>query len=238
MTPPPATPPPVTPPPVTPTKAPATPTPALLEADGLRLDRGGRTLFRGISLTVRRGERLAVTGPSGSGKTSLLSVLTGFTEPAEGMVRRNGEPVIVGALPPRTAAVLQGYGLVSLLTAAENVEIVLRSSGLRPADAMARAESTLADLGLGEYRDHLVEELSGGQQQRVAVARALATRPELLIADEPTAEQDAVTRELVMARLLAVAADGGALVLATHDPDVAARCDHVLSIAHHLPALR
>lgn len=207
----------------------------MLEAEGLRLERGGRTLFEGIGLTVRPGDKVAVTGPSGSGKTSLLSVLAGFAEPAAGTVRRAGEPVRAGALPPRTAAVLQGYGLVSLLTAAENVEIVLRAGGMSPADAVARAASALADLGLGEYRDHLVEELSGGQQQRVAVARALATGPELLIADEPTAEQDPVTRELVVARLLGVASGGGALVLATHDPDVAARCDRVLSVAHHLP---
>jgi putative ABC transport system ATP-binding protein len=101
---------------------------------------------------------------------------------------------------------------------------------------MATANTALAELGLGDYGDHLVQELSGGQQQRVAVARALAARPELLIADEPTAEQDAVTRELVLARLLGVAADGGALVLATHDPEVVARCDHVVSLARHLPA--
>jgi putative ABC transport system ATP-binding protein len=104
------------------------------------------------------------------------------------------------------------------------------------ADAMAAANTALAELGLGDYGDHLVQELSGGQQQRVAVARALAARPELLIADEPTAEQDAVTRELVLARLLGVVADGGALVLATHDPEVVARCDHVVSLARHLPA--
>ena len=144
---------------------------SLLQAEGLRFERGGRVIFEGVSLSVRPGDRMAVTGPSGSGKTSLLSVLAGF-----------------------------------------------------------------AGLGLGDYGDHLVQELSGGQQQRVAVARALAARPELLIADEPTAEQDAVTRELVLARLLGVAADGGALVLATHDPEVVARCDHVVSLAHHLPA--
>jgi len=103
-------------------------------------------------------------------------------------------------------------------------------------EAMAAASTTLAELGLREHEDHLVQELSGGQQQRVAVARALATRPELLIADEPTAEQDPVTRELVLARLFGVAADGGALVLATHDPEVAERCDHVVSLARHLPA--
>jgi putative ABC transport system ATP-binding protein len=144
--------------------------------------------------------------------------------------------VTAGTLPARTAAVLQGYGLVSLLTAAENVEIMLRAGGMPVRLAMATADTALAELGLGDYGDHLVQELSGGQQQRVAVARALAARPELLIADEPTAEQDAFTRELVLARLLGVAADRGALVLATHDAEVVARCDHVVSLARHLPA--
>jgi putative ABC transport system ATP-binding protein len=209
---------------------------SLLQAEGLRFERGGRVIFEGVSLCVRPGDRVAVTGPSGSGKTSLLSVLAGFAAPAAGTVRRGGELVTAGTLPARTAAVLQGYGLVSLLTAAENVEIMLRAGGMPAGRAMATANTALAELGLGDYGDHLVQELSGGQQQRVAVARALAARPDLLIADEPTAEQDAVTRELVLARLLGVAADGGALVLATHDPEVVARCDQVVSLARHLPA--
>jgi putative ABC transport system ATP-binding protein len=207
---------------------------SLLRAEGLRFERGGRVIFEGVSFSVRPGDRVAVTGPSGSGKTSLLSVLAGLAAPAAGTVRRDGAPVTAGTLPAGTAAVLQGYGLVSLLTAAENVEIMLRAAGMPAREAIAVASTTLAGLGLRDYGDHLVQELSGGQQQRVAVARALAARPELLIADEPTAEQDAATRELVLARLLGVAADGGALVLATHDPDVVARCDHVVSLARHL----
>jgi len=209
---------------------------SLLQAEGLRFERGGRVIFDHVSLTVQPGDRVAVTGPSGSGKTSLLAVLAGIAAPAAGTVERGGDPVTAGTLPARTAAVLQGYGLVSLLTVAENVEIVLRAAGMPAGEAMAAASTTLAELGLREHEDHLVQELSGGQQQRVAVARALATRPELLIADEPTAEQDPVTRELVLARLFGVAADGGALVLATHDPEVAERCDHVVSLARHLPA--
>ena len=209
---------------------------SLLQAEGLRFERGGRVIFEGVSLSVGPGDRVAVTGPSGSGKTSLLSVLAGLAAPAAGTVRRAGELVTTGTLPDRTAAVLQGYGLVSLLTAAENVEIILRAAGMPAGQAMAIASTALAELGLGDYGDHLVQELSGGQQQRVAVARALAVHPELLIADEPTAEQDAVTRELVLARLLGVAADGGALVLATHDPEVVARCDYAISLARHLPA--
>jgi putative ABC transport system ATP-binding protein len=206
---------------------------SLLRAEGLRFERGGRVLFDGVSLCVQPGDRVAVTGPSGSGKTSLLSVLAGIAAPAAGTVQRSGEPVTAGTLPARTAAVLQGYALVSLLTVAENVEIVLRAAGMPAREAMAAASTTLGELDLREHKDHLVQELSGGQQQRVAVARALATRPELLIADEPTAEQDPVTRERVLARLFGVAADGGALVLATHDPEIAERCDHVLSLARH-----
>jgi putative ABC transport system ATP-binding protein len=208
----------------------------LLEASGLRVERGGRVLFADISLAVEAGEKVGVTGPSGSGKTSLLSVLAGLTAPAAGTVLRAGARVSPGLLPDATAAVLQGFGLVSLLTAAENVEIGLRADGLAPAAAMEAATEALTGVGLGEHVDHLVQELSGGQQQRVAVARALATRPGLLIADEPTAEQDAMTRELVLARMFAVVAEGGAIVLATHDPEVASRCDRVISLARHLPA--
>jgi putative ABC transport system ATP-binding protein len=209
---------------------------SLLQAEGLRFERGGRVIFEGVSLSVGPGDRVAVTGPSGSGKTSLLSVLAGLAAPAAGTVRRDGELMTSGTLPARTAAVLQGYGLVSLLTAAENVQIILRAAGMPAGPATTIASTALAELGLGDYGDHLVQELSGGQQQRVAVARALAVHPDLLIADEPTAEQDAVTRDLVLARLLGVAADGGALVLATHDPEVVARCDYAVSLVRHLPA--
>jgi putative ABC transport system ATP-binding protein len=207
----------------------------LLEASGLRVERGGRVLFADVSLIVEAGEKVAVTGPSGSGKTSLLSVLSGLTAPQAGIVLRAGARVAPGRLPDATAAVMQGFGLVSLLTAAENVEIGLRAAGQPPRAAMLAAAEALTALGLGEHLDHLVQELSGGQQQRVAVARALASRPGLLIADEPTAEQDAATRELVLARMFAVTSYGGAIVLATHDPEVASRCDRVISLARHLP---
>ncbi len=128
------------------------------------------------------------------------------------------------------AVVLQNYGLVSLLTAAENIEVALRAQGQTPAESIPAARSALAQVGLEPQADQLVEELSGGQQQRTAVARALALRPQLLIADEPTAELDANSRANVLARMFGVARDGGALILATHDPEVAERCDNVLEL--------
>jgi len=113
---------------------------------------------------------------------------------------------------------------MSLLTARENVEVALRAQGRPPKAARAAATTWLAELGLQDHGGHLVEDLSGGQQQRVAVARALALEPVVVIADEPTAEQDSVARALVMRKLLEVTERGGILVLATHDAAVAELC--------------
>jgi putative ABC transport system ATP-binding protein len=133
------------------------------------------------------------------------------------------------------AFIFQSFGLIPMLSAAENVGIPLRITGMRSADRDQRVAMMLEIVGLSEHAAHRPDELSGGQQQRIAIARALAGRPQLLIADEPTAEQDAVTREVVLARMFAIASDGGAIILATHDPEVADRCDRVVSLARHLP---
>jgi putative ABC transport system ATP-binding protein len=202
-----------------------------LEARDLAYRRDGQQILAGVSVAVHPGERLAVTGPSGSGKTSLLTLLAGLDSPSSGEVYIDGTR-LTGVAGPRqgVALVLQGYGLVSLLTAAENIEVALRAAGWAPPRAAAAAREALSQVGLDAHADQLVEELSGGQQKRTAVARALALKPKPLIADEPTAELDPASRTLALARLFEVATGGGALVLATHDPEVAERCDRLLDL--------
>jgi len=203
----------------------------VLKALGLRYVRDGQLILSGVDLTVPVGHSLAVTGPSGSGKSSLLALISGLTAPTAGEVYIDGT-LLTGFARPASgvAVVLQGYGLVSLLTPAENIEVALRGAGRPARDAGAAARGALALVGLGAHADQLVEELSGGQQQRVAVARALALGPRLLIADEPTAELDPAARAVVLARIFDVVADGGSLVVATHDPEVAQRCDQALDL--------
>lgn len=211
-------------------------TPPLLFARNIGYAVDGDRILSGVDLTVAPGERVAVVGPSGSGKTSLLAILAGLAPPTEGEVLLAG--TALRGLPGPTlgvAMVLQGYGLVSLLTAAENVQIALQAAGRPPRQAREEALAMLSQLGLAAHADQLVEELSGGQQQRTAVARALALQPRLLIADEPTAEQDPAARALVMARMLEITDQGAALVLATHDLEVAERCHR--SVDLRLPSV-
>ncbi len=203
----------------------------MLDARGLRYVRDGQTILAGVDVTLDPGQSLAVTGPSGSGKSSLLALLAGLMRPASGEVHLDGAPLTGFAGPASgVALVLQGYGLVSLLTAAENIEVALRAAGRPAAAAPAAARAALAQLGLEAHADQLVEELSGGQQQRAAVARALALKPKLLIADEPTAELDPAARAVVLARIFDIVTDGGSLVVATHDPEVAGKCDEILDL--------
>jgi putative ABC transport system ATP-binding protein len=203
----------------------------VLKAEGLAYEKAGQVIVTGIDVSIEAGKTLAVVGPSGSGKTTLLALLSGLYAPSKGKVEFAGAPLGGrSGPPPGMAVVLQNYGLVSLLTAAENIEVALRGQGQSPDEAISAARGALAQVGLEAQADQLVEELSGGQQQRTAVARALALRPQLLIADEPTAELDANSRANVLARMFGVARDGGALILATHDAEVSERCDNVLEL--------
>lgn len=203
-----------------------------VRADAVSYARGGRAILESVSVSVAPGETLAVVGPSGSGKSSLLAVLAGLEQPDSGSVHRDSGGDRDGT-PGPDGLVLQGYGLVSVLTAAENVEAPLQAGALGRlgrSEVRQRAAAALDSVGLAEVADHLVEELSGGQQQRAAVARALAVDPAILFADELTAELDHEWKARVVGLVLAVAERGGIVVLATHDPEIAARCDHRLHL--------
>jgi putative ABC transport system ATP-binding protein len=193
-----------------------------LVAHELTVVRAGRRILDTISTRVESGRVLAVTGPSGSGKSTLLAVLAGLLAPEGGTVEYDGIE--------SHAVVLQGYGLLSTLTVAENVEVALQLQGVAPDEIGRRALDGLRRVDVEELVGRMVEEVSGGQQQRVAVARALALQADLVLADEPTAELDAVTRDVVVAALRGEARRGAIVVIATHDPEVAAVCDAELHL--------
>lgn len=203
-----------------------------LSATGLRYEAGGRVIIDGVDVRARAGRLLAISGPSGAGKSSLLSLLGGLLSPSAGAVQLDGEPVAFGdhRIRLRVSMVLQGYGLVSALTARENVAIPLQARRLSRNKVRRRTAEALAQVGLAEIADHLIEDMSGGQQQRVAVARALAATPDVLLADEPTAELDAENRELIVELLVRLGRSGAIVVIASHDPDVVGRCDDVLEL--------
>lgn len=203
-----------------------------LVGDALRYQVGDRRILDGVAVRATAGEILGIRGPSGAGKSTLLALLGGLIRPASGHVTLDGAPVVVGdlALRRRVGLVLQGYGLVTALTARENVAITLQARRTDRAEVRRRTDEALADVGLAEVAEHLVEDLSGGQRQRVAIARGLVVRPEVLLADEPTGELDADNRTRVLDLLDGCARRGAIVVVASHDPDVVERCDAVCTL--------
>lgn len=186
---------------------------------------GGRAILHDVNLVITKGESLAITGPSGSGKTTLLMVAAGLQLPSQGRVLVDGQSIGTDERSrQRFGVVLQNHGLVSVLTAAENVALPLQARGVPTQDVGRLAQAGLDTVGLHAAADALVQDLSGGQQQRVAVARALAGSPDAVLADEPTSELVAEQRKVIVELLLRQAGEGRILVMASHDPEVVGAC--------------
>jgi putative ABC transport system ATP-binding protein len=214
----------------------------LVEARGVTRDYGsGHEMvhaLRGVDLTVQPGRLVCIRGRSGSGKTTLLNALGGLDRPTGGKILVAGQEVTamgeaeLVAFRRRTVSyVFQTFGLLPILSAAENVEVPLRLVGVPGKERDARVAEVLALVGLAGRADHRPHELSGGEQQRVAVARALANRPRLLLADEPTGQLDSETGRSIM-RLFrsVVGSEGVTAIVATHDPLMLEVADRVLEL--------
>lgn len=180
--------------------------------------------LRGVGLDVAAGEFVAIMGPSGSGKTTMLNCLSGLDDIDAGTVAVEGEQIHALSDAKRTrhraermGFIFQSYNLIPVFTAAENVELPLLLAGASPREARSRADETLDRVGLGGRKDHRPNELSGGEQQRVTIARALAGRPAIVWADEPTGNLDSETAGSVIDLLRELNHDGLTLVLVTHD---------------------
>ncbi|MGC4759439.1 ABC transporter ATP-binding protein [Micromonospora trifolii] len=205
----------------------------MLRMDGVSVGYGDApAVLTDISVTVRPGRILALTGSSGAGKTTLLNAMAGLLRPRDGSVTVDGQPLRDRdhAVEHRIVLIPQDNGLAPILTAAENLQVALVAGGVTPPEALRQTAAMLDLLGLAGQADQLVEELSGGQQQRTAVARGLALRGGVLLADEVTSELDAGNRQRVLDLLHDEARRGAAVVFATHDPEVAAACEAELHL--------
>ena len=210
---------------------------SLKEASLSLMGNAGRVeILRGVSLDVGRGETLGLTGPSGSGKSSLLMLMGGLERATGGEVRVGGrdltamdEDQLARFRRDHMGVVFQSFHLIPTMTALENVAVPMELAG--HADAFERAAAELDAVGLGHRTDHYPSQMSGGEQQRVALARAAAPRPDVLLADEPTGNLDAANGAAIMELLFGLRDRHGAtLVLVTHAPALAARCDRELRL--------
>ncbi|THA63499.1 ABC transporter ATP-binding protein [Streptomyces sp. A0958] len=195
--------------------------------------------LRGVSFDVPRGELVALKGRSGSGKTTLLNLVGGLDSPDSGRITVGGtdlsslgENGLLELRRDRIGFIFQSFGLIPILTAAENVGVPMRLRKADPKEREERVSLLLSLVGLADHAAQRPGELSGGQQQRVAIARALANRPALLIADEPTGQLDAETGLAVMELLRAVVhSEGVTALVATHDAQLLGLADRVLELS-------
>ena len=201
---------------------------------------GGRPVhaLRDVTLSIDAGEYVSVMGPSGSGKSTLLSLLGGLDRPTAGSYRFEGREV--ASLPDddlsrlrreRIGFVFQSFHLVPRMTALENVALPLLLAGVAPKDRTARAAEALASVGLSPRLDHRPDQLSGGEKQRVCLARAVVTRPGLLLADEPTGNLDSASGAEIVALLERLHASGITLLVVTHDAGIGGRARRRVRLA-------
>ncbi|MFL4468902.1 ABC transporter ATP-binding protein [Tateyamaria armeniaca] len=207
---------------------------AALSLDG---NAGRVDILHGITLDIARGETVGLVGPSGSGKSSLLMIMGGLEQATGGSIHALGqdltemnEDALARFRRGHMGVVFQSFHLIPTMTALENVATPLELAGAR--DAFERAAAELEAVGLGHRSGHYPSQMSGGEQQRVALARASVTRPEILLADEPTGNLDGANGTAIMDLLFDLRDRHGAtLVLVTHAPELAARCDRVIQLA-------
>ena len=210
----------------------------IIEASGIHKSFGTLEVLKGVDFSAEAGEVVAVTGASGAGKTTLLQILGTLSTPDSGSLVIDGTAVaglsakaLAAFRAQRLGFVFQFHHLLPEFDAVENVCIPALIAGRPAREAREAAVDLLKEMGLGERLGHKPSELSGGEQQRVAIARALVNRPAVVFADEPTGNLDSVTKEEIH-RLFFDLRDrlGQTIVLVTHDPELAARCDRALTM--------
>jgi putative ABC transport system ATP-binding protein len=222
---------------------PAPSSPPVLETRGVRkvyhLSRQqSYEALRGVDLSIARGEMVAIVGPSGSGKSTLMNLLSTLDRPSSGAIlvdgvdtSRLGDNQVADLRNRRIGIVFQSYNLISRMTALENVEVPLVAMGVPRPQRLARAEESLRLVGLGHRLRNRPAELSGGEQQRVSIARALVTKPTILLGDEPTGNLDSANARSVLELLHGInRAQGVTTVIITHDPEVAASTRRIIHI--------
>lgn len=218
---------------------------AVLSLEDVFITRGGESLLVSVDLSVDAGQSVALMGASGTGKTTLLHTVCGLRTPSAGAVRVGGGVISALSDARRAAIRLRRFGLVFQsdellpeLTVGENVGLPLRLIGQRRDGAVGEVRRVLEALGIADLENRRPHEVSGGQAQRAAIARAVVHRPDVVLADEPTASLDEDAARTAMALLIDTARlTGAATLVVTHDPDVADRCDAVVHLDRHRPVV-
>ena len=241
MTPDTATPPPPEAPAAPKTKSVRPPGPLVIEIEGVTktYEMGSETIhaLRGVSLSIRRNEYLAIMGPSGSGKSTMMNMLGCLDTPSSGKYEFNGKNVatmdddeLAAIRNKEIGFVFQTFNLLPRSDSLHNVELPLIYAGLPTDERRERAVEALENVGLGHRMHHRPNELSGGQRQRVAIARALVNRPSIILADEPTGNLDSRTGEEIMALMEQLYAQGNTIIVVTHEPDIAEHARRVVRL--------